>query len=402
MGRKIFFTVIGIAGVAMVVAAVVVARRAPERIAARGASAKNVRDYQTEHYAIHVDSIVDGLSHPWSLAFLPDGDMLITERGGTMRRVHNGTLVHQTIDGLPRAHSTDQEGLLDIALHPKFVENGLLYFTYSKEGAEGTTIVLGRGRLIGDTLVDVKDVFVADNWSTQNGNIGSRIAFLRDGTLLMTTGDRHLQTPAQDQTRHWGKVLRLRDDGSVPADNPFAGNSASRPEIFSTGHRNPQGLAVDPASGAIYETEHGPQGGDELNLILPGRNYGWPTITYGKNYDDSIITNERARDGMEQPLKYWVPSIAPSGLVVYTGDRFPDWRGNLFLGAMAQREVGTQLYRVDLSTRPPHIEGLLKPLHQRIRDVRQGPDGLLYLLTDSGDDRLLRISPAEPSGPAGR
>jgi len=398
MGRKILFAVIGVGAAAMIVAAVVFARRAPERIAATGAAAKNVRDYQTEHYAIRVDSVVSGLSHPWSLAFLPDGDILITERAGNLRRVHNGELLRRPIAGVPRVRSTDQEGFLDIALHPQFAQNHLLYFTYSKEGAEGTTIALGRGRLEADALADVQDVFVADNWSKENGNIGSRIVFLADGTLLMTTGDRHLQKPAQDQSRHWGKVLRLTENGLVPPDNPFIRDGRYRPEIFSTGHRNPQGLAVHPMTGAIYETEHGPQGGDELNLILPGRNYGWPTITYGRNYNDTIITTERARDGMEQPLKYWVPSIAPSGLAVYTGDRFPKWKDNLFLGAMAGREVGTQLYRVDLSTRPPHIEGMLKPLLQRIRDVRQGPDGLLYLLTDSGNDRLLRIAPAGPSG----
>jgi glucose/arabinose dehydrogenase len=402
MGRKILFALFGLGAALVIALAIGGAMRTPERISSSLGGAKNVSDYQTERYAIHVQSIVNGLSHPWSLAFLPDGDILITERRGTLRRVHNGALVRPPLDGMPHVHATDQEGLLDIALHPGFAQNHLLYFTYSKEGREGTTIALARGRLEGDALLDVKDVFVADNWSKQNGNIGSRIVFLRDGTLLMTTGERHLQKPAQDQSKHWGKVLRLRDDGSVPADNPFAGNASYRPEIFSTGHRNPQGLAVHPVTGAIYETEHGPQGGDELNLILPGRNYGWPTITYGKNYDDTIITTERARDGMEQPLKFWVPSIAPSGLAVYTGDRFPMWKDNLFLGAMAQRAVGTQLYRVDLSSNPPHIEGMLKPLLQRIRDVRQGPDGLLYLLTDSGDDRLLRIEPAGPARPAGR
>src|ERR1051325_11720290 len=402
MGRKILFTVLVLAGAAVVALAIAASRHDRAPLAAGRRLDPDARDFQTERYRIRVHPLVGGLSHPWSLAFLPDGDVLITERAGRLRRVHAGVLQSGPITGVPRVHSTDQEGLLDIALHPRFADNHLLYLTYSKEGKAGTTIALARGRLDGDALVDTRDVFVADNWSTQNGNIGSRIAFVRDGTLLMTTGDRHLKTPAQDETRHWGKILRLRDDGSVPQDNPFVGRGGYRPEIFSTGHRNPQGLAVHPVTGAIYETEHGPQGGDELNLILPGRNSGWPTITYGKNYDDSIITNERARDGMEQPLKYWVPSIAPSGLAVYTGDRFPEWRGNLFVGAMAQREVGTQLYRVDVSTKPPHIEGMLKPLHQRIRDVRQGPDGLLYLLTDSGDDRLLRIEPAAPARPADR
>jgi aldose sugar dehydrogenase len=393
MGRKVLFAVLSLAAAAVVGFAVAASRTANAPVGRAGRPGRDDRNFQTEHYNIHVRLVVSGLSHPWSLAFLPDGDVLITERGGKLRRVHGGALQRGSVAGVPRAHSTDQEGLLDIALHPRFAENHLLYLTYSKEGEGGTTITLARGRWDGNALVDVRDVFVADNWTTVNGNIGSRIAFLRDNTLLMTTGDRHLQKPAQDETRHWGKILRLRDDGSVPADNPFVGQAGHRDEIFSTGHRNPQGLAVHPATGAIYETEHGPLGGDELNLILPGRNYGWPTITYGRNYDGSIITKDTELIGLEQPLKYWVPSIAPSGLAVYTGDRFPMWRDNLFLGAMAGREVGTQLYRVDLSNGRVHVEGMLKPLFHRIRDVRQGPDGLLYLLTDDGDDRLLRIEP---------
>jgi len=368
MGRKILFIVLALGAAAVV--ALAVAARGPDRDARRPNG--DVRVFQTEHYAIHINPIVSGLSHPWSLAFLPDGDLLITERAGRLRRVHDGVLQRRPIAGTPRVHSTDQEGLLDIALHPQFAQNHLLYLTYSKEGPGGTTIALARGRLDGDALIDLRDIFVADNWSTQNGNIGSRLAFLADGTLLMTTGDRHLQKPAQDPSKHWGKILRLRDDGTVPADNPFAGDITYRFEIFSTGHRNPQGLAVHPTTGAIYETEHGPQGGDELNRILPGRNYGWPLVTYGKNYNDSIITNERERDGLEGPLKYWVPSIAPSGLAIYTGDRFPKWRDNLFVGAMAMREVGTQLYRLDPSTKPIHQEAML----------------------GDGNDRLLRIEPA--------
>jgi glucose/arabinose dehydrogenase len=391
MTRKVLFAVVSLAAAVVVGFAIAASRSAP--LGREDRPGRDDRTFQTEHYPIHIRPLVGGLSHPWSLAFLPNGDLLITERSGKLRRVHDGVLQRGTIAGVPHVHSTDQEGLLDIARHPRFAENHLLYLTYSKEGEGGTTIALARGRLEGDVLVDVRDVFVADNWSKTNGNIGSRLAFLRDGTLLMTTGDRHLQKPAQDETRHWGKILRLHDDGTVPADNPFVGRLGHRDEIFSTGHRNPQGLAVHPVTGAIYETEHGPLGGDELNLILPGRNYGWPTITYGRNYDGSIITKDTELIGLEQPLKYWVPSIAPSGLAVYTGDRFPRWRDNLFLGAMAGREVGTQLYRVDLSTSSPHIEAMLKPLFHRIRDVRQGPDGLLYLLTDDGDDKLLRIEP---------
>jgi glucose/arabinose dehydrogenase len=393
--RKILFAFL-VCGAAAVVAMAIGLAGARVGTGARYAPDRDDRTFQTEHYAIRVATVVSGLTHPWSLAFLPDGDLLITERRGSLRRVHSGVLQRAAIEGTPRVRSTDQEGLLDVALHPHFAQNRLLYITYAKPGPGGSTIALARGRLDGDHLLDVTDIFVADNWTSVNGNIGSRLAFLPDGTLLMTTGERHLQKPAQDQTRHWGKILRLRDDGTVPPDNPFVANKSYRPEIFSTGHRNPQGLAVHPVTGAIYETEHGPLGGDELNLILPGRNYGWPTITYGRNYDGSVISKDTERVGLEQPLKYWVPSIAPSGLAVYTGDRFPLWRDNLFLGAMAMREVGTQLYRLDLSTSPPHAESMLKPLLHRIRDVRQGPDGLLYLLTDDGSDRLLRIEPTRP------
>jgi len=387
MARKILFAALGLAAASVIALGIIAGARAPDR---------DVREFQTEDYPIRVAPVVSGLSHPWSLAFLPDGDMLITERDGRLRRVHNGMLERQPIAGTPRIHATNQEGLLDIALHPAFSQNHLLYLTYSKEGPGGTTIALARGRLDGNALSDLQDIFVADNWSTVDGNIGSRLAFLRDGTLLMTTGDRHLQKPAQDPSRHWGKILRLRDDGTVPLDNPFAAGSGYRTEIFTTGHRNPQGLAIHPTTGAVYETEHGPAGGDELNRILPGRNYGWPLVTYGKNYDGSIITDETERDGMEPSLKHWVPSIAPSGLAIYLGSRFPKWRDNLFIGAMARGRQGTQLYRLDLSTKPIHQEAMLGKLVHRIRDVRQGPDGLLYLLTDDGSDRLLRIEPALP------
>jgi len=382
MSRRILLGVLIVGALSIVAIAVTIGSR-PEP----------VPQFTTEHYAIRIVTVVTRLTHPWSLAFLPDGDMLVTERDGALRRIHNGALQRRSIAGTPRVHSTGQEGLLDVALHPRFAQNHLLYLTYSKEGPGGTTIALARGKLEGDVLQDVQDIFVADNWSRQDGNIGSRIAFRSDGTLLMTTGERHEQRPAQDPSNHSGKILRLRDDGSVPPDNPFAAMPAYRQEIFTLGHRNPQGLAIHPTTGVVYETEHGPLGGDELNVIVGGKNYGFPTVTYGRNYDGSSISNETSRPGMEEPLKYWVPSIAPSGLAIYTGDRFPKWRDNLFVGAMARRDVGTQLYRIDISTTPPHIESMLKSPPRRIRDVREGPDGLLYLLTDEGDDRLLRIEP---------
>jgi aldose sugar dehydrogenase len=349
--------------------------------------------FKTEDYPIRVTPVVQGLSHPWAIAFLPSGDMLITERAGRLRLVHDGVLRDDPIAGIPKVHSTTQEGLLDLALHPKFSENGFIYFTYSKP-PEPTTVALGRGRFDGGRLNDVQELFVASATSTQDGNMGSRLAFLPDGTLLMTVGERHEKTPAQHPGTHKGKILRLRDDGTAPPDNPFAGLPGYKAEIWAMGVRNPQGLAVHPATGEVIETEHGPMGGDELNRILRGRNYGWPVVTYGVNYDGSTITNERSRPGMENPLHYWVPSIGPSGLAIYTGTRFPKWRDNVFVGAMADRSVGDKLYRIDLNSNPVHPEAMLITLGKRIRDVRQGPDGLLYVLTDEDRGALLRIEPA--------
>jgi glucose/arabinose dehydrogenase len=319
--------------------------------------------------------------------------MLVTERPGKLRLIHDGTLQSRPINGIPPVNATEQEGLLDNALHPKFVENGLIYFTFSKPGPM-STVALARGHFDGVRLNNVEEIFVADARSHQEGNMGSRLAFLSDGTILMSTGERHDRTPSQDPGSHGGKMLRLRDDGKVPPDNPFIGKPGYRNEIFAMGLRNPQGLSIHPTTGVIYETEHGPMGGDELNIILPGRNYGWPLVTYGRNYDGSVITNETSRPGMESPVYYWVPSIGPSGLAVCTGMQFPKWRDNLFVGAMAYRSVGKQLYRIDLSVNPIHQESMLSSLGVRIRDVRQGPDGFVYVLTDEDPGALLRIEPS--------
>lgn len=344
----------------------------------------------TDEHSIRIVTIAEGLDHPWGLAFLPNGDILVTERPGRVRIIHNGVLQSTWIFGAPHPVVHDQAGLMDIALHPDFAENGLVYLTYSKQG-QGDSPALFRARLDDGRFVDGQDIFVANAWSDSGGNTGSRIVFGKDGMIYMSVGDRHVPNRAQRLTDHAGKILRLRDDGSVPDDNPFAGRPDVRPEIYAYGNRNPQGLAIDPLTGALFEDEHGPRGGDEINLIQAGRNYGWPLITYGINYDGSIITNETARPGMEQPLVYWVPSIGPSGMTVYTGDAFPHWKGNLFVGAMA----GTHLRRVVLDgMRVVHEEKLLLRLGRRIRDVRQGPDGLLYILTDETQGLLLRIEPA--------
>jgi aldose sugar dehydrogenase len=346
----------------------------------------------TQQARVRVVTLTDALVEPWALAFLPNGDMLITQRGGQLRLMHQGRLAPGDVDGIPPVDTRKQDGLMDLALHPRFADNRTIYFTYSQRGERGDTTVLASARFDGARLDGVRDLFVADAWSQYGGNSGSRIAFGLDGAIYMTVGDRHEQKPAQDLRTHKGKILRLNDDGTVPPDNPFVGRADARPEIFAYGVRNPQGLFVEPSTGTIWEHEHGPRGGDELNIIERGHNYGWPAITYGTNYDLTTISTDTARVGMDQPVAHWEPSIAPSGLTIYSGDRFPAWRGNVFLGALA----GLHLRRLELRDgRVTHQEEVV--LHvarrpQRIRDVRQGPDGLLYVLTEGG--ALLRLEPA--------
>ena len=353
------------------------------------------REFDTVQQRIRVVPVVKGLAAPWSIAFLPNGDMLVTEKVGRLRIVRNGMLDPQPIAGVPLVHAMGQGGLLEVALHPRFVDNRFIYLTYSKPGERGNTTALARGRFDGTRLADVQDLFVADAWSTGNAHFGSKLAFGRDGMLYMTVGERNDRTRAQDTTHHAGKILRLRDDGTVPPDNPFVGRAGFRPEIYTYGHRNMQGLAVHPETGQLWATEHGPQGGDELNLIQAGKNYGWPVVTFGREYNGNPITNQPWREGMEQPVTVWVPSIALSGMVFYTGDRLAPWKGSLFVGGMA----GTQLHRVIFSDGGPQgRETLLIDLKLRVRDVRQGPDGLLYLAIDANPGgAILRIEPAAPS-----
>jgi glucose/arabinose dehydrogenase len=353
---------------------------------------------------IRVVPVATGLSHPWSLAFLPDGDMLVTERQGRLRIVRKGVLDPQPIAGVPAVRAVALSGLLDVALHPRFAENRLLYLAYSKAREDNlTTTALARARFDGTALTDVKDIFIANNWSKSTTNFGGRIAFDRDGFLYLTVGERQEHERAQHGNDHGGKVLRLRDDGSAPPDNPFAGKAGYLPEIYSLGHRSPQGLAVHPETGAIWENEHGPLGGDELNVVLPGRNYGWPLVTFGTWYDGEKVSDATTRGDLEAPFVYWVPSIAVSGLAFYTGDRFPAWKGNVFVGAMFEgRTRGTgHLQRITINEkgRPIQREPILTELRQRIRDVRQGPDGLLYILTDEDNGALLRLEPPS-AGPS--
>jgi glucose/arabinose dehydrogenase len=292
-----------------------------------------------------------------------------------------------------------QGGLLGVALHPRFTENRLIYFTYSKSGDRGNTTALARGRFEGTTLSEVRDIFIADNWSNATLHFGSRIAFGADGMLYMTIGERNDRNRAQDTNIHGGKIIRLRDDGTVPPDNPFAGRNGYKSEIYSYGHRNMQGLAFHPETGALWETEHGPQGGDELNVIQPGKNYGWPIITLGREYTGEVITNQPWREGMEQPVIFWSPSIGLSGMAFYTGDKIPAWKGSLFLGGLS----GLNVQRVVFAPEGPvGRESLLGTLRLRIRDIRQGRDGLLYVAVDENPGGILRLEPAPASANPGR
>jgi glucose/arabinose dehydrogenase len=354
------------------------------------------RTFNTLGGPIRVSAVVKDVAAPWSIAFLPNGDMLFTEKVGRLRIVRNGVLDPTPISGTPAQIWTQgQGGLLEISLHPNFAQNRTVYLTYSKPGeaGKGNSTALMRARLEGNALVDAKDIFVADAWREANQHFGSKLAWGRDGTLFMTVGERNDRTRAQNTTQHAGKVLRLRDDGSVPPDNPFVGKQGFRPEIYSYGHRNPQGLAVHPETGEVWETEHGPQGGDELNLIKPGLNYGWPVATYGREYNGDFI-NPPFKEGIEMPATVWVPSIATSGMAIYSGDKFPAWKNNVFVGGLA----GQQLHRVVFAKGGVQgRETLLSELRLRIRDVRQGPDGFLYLAVDANPGgAILKIEP----GPA--
>jgi len=364
-----------------------------------GADAQGI--HRTEHHAFTVDTVVTGLENPWGMAFLPEGDasgaILVTERPGRLRLVRSApgggwTLDPQPVSGVPEVWARGQGGLLDVVLHPEFATNRLVYLSYSKpgDGGEATTAVI-RGRLEGSALVDVEEILEASAWRRGGAHFGSRMAFDRDGYLYVTIGDRGQMEAAQDRSNHQGVTLRLHDDGRVPDDNPFVGQSGIRPEIWTYGNRSPQGLAVHPETGELWQTEHGPQGGDELNRLRAGANYGWPVITYGIGYDDSVITDETEREGMEQPVHHWVPSIATSGLAIYDGDAFPAWRGDAFVGGLR----GLVLARVDLEgDRAVGWEPMLQSW-QRIRDVRVGPEGYLYLLIDDGEAPMVRLVPVD-------
>ena len=354
--------------------------------------------FDSERHKFRVTTVADGLEHPWGLAFLPNGDMLVTERPGRLRVIRNGRLDPEPIAGVPEVWARGQGGLLDVAVHPQFSSNRFVYLSYARPSGAGAGTAVVRGRLEGQRLMDVREIFVSNTVTTTGLHFGSRLAFDREGFLYVTAGDRGHSPGAQENHnaqnlgQHAGSVLRLQDDGGVPKDNPFVGRAGALPEIFSYGHRNPQALAFHPETGQLWSTEHGARGGDELNLIRAGRNYGWPIITHGVDYSGQPIGIGREREGLEQPIAFWVPSIATSGMAFYTGNRFPQWKGDLFVGGLA----GEQVERITLrGTEVVNRETLLKDYGRRIRDVRNGPDGYIYLLIDESSGPVVRLEPVQ-------
>lgn len=351
------------------------------------------------HHDFRLVTVADSLVNPWSIAFLPSGDMLIAERPGRLRVVRNGRLLPAPVAGVPAVFARGQGGLLDVVPHPDFASNRLLYVSYSKPvGDSGSTTAVARGRLENDRLTNVQEIFVADTRGA--GHYGSRLAFDRSGHLFITVGDRQVPPtgdlaahPAQSLANHHGKVIRLHDDGRVPSDNPFVGREGAKPEIWTYGHRNMQALAVHPTTGEVWLTEHGPQGGDELNLVQPAKNYGWPVVGFGVNYrTGSTIHTGTMREGMEPPVHVWVPSIAVSGMLFYTGDAFPGWKRSMFVGGLA----GEQLARFDSGRDQPELAEILVRRQGRIRDVRQGPDGFIYLAFEDRQGRPTSVVRMEP------
>lgn len=346
---------------------------------------------RSDQAAFKIVTLAEGLDHPWGMTFLPDGGILVTERSGQLRHVKDGRLESAPIKGTPAVVARGQGGLLDVALHPGFAENGLVYLSYSGAGDGGAGTEVARGRLEGSELKDLEVIFRAQPKTNGTRHFGSRLVFANDGSLYISLGDRgSFMRESQNPGNHIGTVVRLNDDGSVPEDNPFVGEADKRPEIFSYGHRNVQGMTLHPETGAIWAHEHGPRGGDEVNLLKKGANFGWPAITYGIDYSGAIISDKTEAPGMEQPVVFWDPSIAPSGMAFYQGDKFPEWQGDLFVGALAH----LHLRRLELDgDKVVAQESLLVDLGERVRDVRSGPDGYLYVLTDSSDGQILRLEP---------
>jgi glucose/arabinose dehydrogenase len=349
--------------------------------------------YDSEHYDLTVETVADGLVHPWGLTFLPDGGMLVTERPGRMRIVGGDGSLSPPLDGLPEIWARGQGGLLDVEVDPAFEDNRLVYFSFSEPGPGGAGTAVARAHLdeAENRLGELEIIFRQQPKSRGGRHFGSRLVFARDGTLFVTVGERGQRQRTQDFTINRGQVVRIAPDGSIPRDNPFVGKQGYRPEVWSYGHRNPQGAALHPETGELWVHEHGARGGDEINVPEAGKNYGWPVISYGRHYTGGQIGVGTHKQGMEQPIYYWDPSIAPSGMDFYTGDKFPEWRGDLLVGALKFQ----LLVRLELDGREVvSEERMLHGLDERIRAVDVGPDGYVYLLTDSSEGRILRLVPA--------
>ena len=349
--------------------------------------------FQSQVHSYRAVTLARGINQPWGMAFLPGNQgILVTEKAGKIR-LYGDDLQPRFVFRVPDATEFGQGGLLDIAVHPDFIKNGYIFFSFVGRSDLGLGIELARATLADGEFKDLKVFFKAKPKSFGGRHFGSRLVFDNIGHLYMTYGDRGNRYNAQNLSTHEGAVFRFTADGAVPPDNPFVGNPEALPEIYSYGHRNMQGAALHPETGALWTHEHGPQGGDEVNIIRRGANYGWPVITYGEEYGGGAVSELSEKEGMEQPVVYWVPSIAPSGMTFYTGEKFPRWQGNLFVGALR----GTHLRRLTLEgDRVIGQEILLSRLNERIRDVRNGPDGYLYILTDSSDGHLIRLEPVSP------
>jgi glucose/arabinose dehydrogenase len=344
----------------------------------------------TEKHKIKVDTITTSLNNPWGIAFLPDGRILVTERSGKILIVENDKLLDEQVQGVPEVFAKGQGGLLDIQLHPDYESNGWIYLTYAKPGEGGAGTTVSRAKLNGNSLTELTELFNAQPFGTSDAHFGSRIVFDGKGYIFFTSGERNKKENAQDLSNHLGKVLRLHDDGTVPTDNPFTGTIGAKSEIWSYGHRNPQGLVYDKSTETLYAVEHGPQGGDELNKVEKGRNYGWPVITYGIDYNGTPISDIKEKEGMEQPLHYWVPSIAPCGMMQVTSDKFPNWKDNLLVAALAHTHVA----RVELKDGKYVGEEKILDKIGRVRAVAQSPDGYIYVATEV-PGMLVKISPAD-------
>lgn len=371
----------------------------PAVSSADNASTDNSGDAIAQAETVQQVTLVDSLEHPWGMAWLPDGALLVTERPGRVRIIREGVLDPTPVSGVPEVLASGQGGLMDVSVHPQFAENPWVYFTYAHGTSAANQTRVARARFDGSALSDWTVIFEVNRTKSGGQHFGSRITWLPDDTMLVSIGDGGnpptqldgalIRNQAQNLDSQLGKIVRLNDDGSVPADNPFAGTPDADAAVWSYGHRNIQGLAFDPVTDQVWVTEHGSLGGDELNQVNPGENYGWPVVTHSREYSGGEISSERSRPGMVDPRLVWTPAIAPSGLMMYQGDRFPQWQGDLFAGGLVSQTV----LRIDLDAAGTVASQTPIDIGQRVRDVRQGPDGLIYILTDESDGRLVRLEP---------